>query len=75
MVEGLVTSHREAAWHRASATSRIDRTQNSMEVLYDAKEKMDFTVDQAIAIAQVEATLAVAEATLELLDGLKRMDL
>ena len=63
-----MTSHRMAAWHRASATQRIDRTQKALEVLYGVRDKQDFTVDQAVAIAQVEATLAVAEATLELLD-------
>ena len=68
MVGGSVTGYRKAAWHRASATSRIDRTQKALEVLYGVRHKQDFTVDQAVAIAQVEATLAIAEATLELLD-------
>ena len=53
---------------RATATERIDRTQAAMEVLYEVRHTKDFTVDQGIAIAQVEATLAAAEATLELLD-------
>ena len=64
-----MTSHRMASWHRASTTQRIDRTQKALEVLYDMRGKHEFSVDQAIAIAQVEATLAVAEATLELLDN------
>ena len=63
-----MTSYRKAAWHRASATSRIDRTQKALEILYGVRDKQDFSIDQAVAIAQVEATLAVAEATLELLD-------
>ncbi len=70
MVEGSMTSHRMAAWHRASATSRIDRTQKALEILYGVRDKQDFSIDQAVAIAQVEATLAVAESTLELLDQL-----
>ncbi len=70
MVGGFMTSHRRAAWHRASATQRIDRTQKALEILYGNRDKQDFSIDQAVAIAQVEATLAVAEATLELLDQL-----
>ena len=72
-----MTDERTGNWSRATATQRIDRIQKSMEVIYEANRKSNderITIDQGIAIAQVEATLAGAEATLELLDVLERMD-
>ena len=74
MVGGSVTGERVGNWSRATATQRIDRTQKALEILSDHRHKESYTIDQAIAAAQVQATLAVAEATLELSDMLERMD-
>ena len=59
---------------RLTATERVGRTQNALELLSGQRRRESYTIDQAIAVAQVQATLAVAEATLELLNGLERMD-
>ena len=49
---------------RPTAEERVDRIQKALEVL-NAGKSVSYTVDQAIAVAQVGATLAVAEAVLE----------
>ena len=48
---------------RPTAEERVDRIQKALEVL-NAGKSVSYTVDQAIAVAQVGATLAVAEAML-----------